>query len=121
MQNTELQEQVEQSRCYLRFRVQCAEQIELQLMAGDFYSDPVFVKATTGREATFTCIPALCTSEGITAEDAIVIGNNITVEPEITVGLPAYTSKEECDMAGDEEYTSNIACTKDSIQVKKQG
>ena len=109
--------------CYLQAKVQCAKDIELELMIGDVFTDPEFVEASSDKSApSYKCLPVPCTRDGKVVGNIDVIGNDITVKPEILRDLKAYTSEDECDeMADVGGYHFMVTCNEDSTQLEIQG
>ena len=107
MQKTEITSETHfkgDTKCYLRAKVQCAKDIELELMIGDVFTDPEFVEATSDESPSYKCLPTPCSRDGMVVGNIAVIGNEITVEPELLKDLKAYTSEDECDMAKGDEH-----------------
>ena len=108
-------------KCYLRAKVQCAKDIQLQLMIGDTFTNPEFVETTRGENPTYKCLPAKCTRDGKVAGDIAVIGSDITVEPEILRDLKAHISEDECEMTDVEAYDFKVTCNEDLTQLQMLG
>ena len=110
------------TKCYLRAKVQCAKDVELQLMIGDVFTDPEFVEASNNESApSYKCLPAPCTRDGKVVGNIVVIGNEITVEPELLKDLKAYTSEDECDMAKGDEHFEVTCNDEEFFQNEIQG
>ena len=48
------------TKYYLRAKVQCAKDVELQLMVSDVFTDPEFVEATSDESPSHKCLPTQC-------------------------------------------------------------
>ena len=119
--DTQLQQQGD-TKCYLRAKVQCAKDVELQLMIGDVFTDPEFVESSNNESSpSYKCLPAPCTRDGKVVGNIAVIGNEITVEPELLNDLYAYTSEDECDMAKGDEHFEVTCNDEDLTQSEIQG
>ena len=119
--NIDVQKQQERSTCYLRVKLQCTKDVEMELMIGDEFSRPEFVAGEKNRTAVFKCIPVPCGKNGKVTGNILVIGNELTAKPELLRSYSAFTSEEQCQAAGDQKFAFDITCETDSKQLEMQG
>ena len=109
--------------CYLRAKVQCAKNIELQLMIDEIFTNPEFVESSSSEMPTYKCLPTPCTRDGKVAGKIAVIANDIAVEPQLLdfKNLKAFTNEDQCEIADDIEHNFEVTCSENSVQIEIQG